>query len=78
MGKIRLTSRGVVLLEKSIIEAFIKNPEEVRRASEVLGLDLDYALKKYLERYFAVEEDLELIRSGVDPQHHPLEYYTSE
>jgi len=57
MGQIRLTPEGVELLERHLAEAFAENPEEIRRAAEVLELDLDALLAKSIREYVGREEE---------------------
>ena len=75
MGGIELTPEGIELLERTVIKGFIQNPSEIRSAANVLELDVDATLKKYLKKYFEIEEDLDLIKSGAEPIHNPIDYY---
>lgn len=57
MGMIRLTPEGVRLLEEEVAEAFAENPDEIRRAAEAVGLDLDNLLSNYIKEAVGREEE---------------------
>jgi len=76
MGRIRLTSKGVSLLEKGILEAFIENPEETMKAAETVGINLNNIFQKYLQKYLEIEEDLSRISLGMKPKYNSRGHYS--
>ncbi len=73
--RIILTKEGINLLEQILINEFIRNPQKVEEATKVLGLELMPMIQRHLKRYLEIEEDLLRIRTGMEPQYNPLEYY---
>jgi len=57
MGQIRLTPEGVELLERQLAKEFARNPKEIRRAAEAIGLDLDGLLQGYIIESINREEE---------------------
>ena len=75
MNRVILTPKGINLLERVVVEAFVENPDEIQKAAEILGIDLNSMLQKYIKRYLEIEEDLSRIRAGMKPKYNPLAYY---
>jgi len=63
-----LTQKGSNLLEKAILEAFAENPREIRKAFEVLGMDLDSFLERNVGGYNGARE-FAVRRLGVEPDY---------
>ena len=76
MCAIKLTPKGINLLEITVLEGFLENPHEMQKAAKILNFKLKPLIHKYLRKYLEIEEDISRIRSGIKPIHNPLEYYT--
>ncbi len=76
--RIIFTKEGINLLEKILIDEFIRNPEKVEEATKALGLELIPMIQRHLKRYTEIEEDILRIRAGMEPQYNPVEYYNGK
>ena len=76
--RIVFTEEGRLILERIVLDAFIRDPDETQKISKVFGISLTPMIRRHLKRYLEIEGDLLKIKMGMKPIYNPIEYYTGK